>query len=117
MSLPDFSAYLLTMGKLAFESMDFVGSTLHMLAFASAESFFIISYTGQALFSSFSLWGLITVLPCLAGTLLAVFGVQVPFFIICLMLHLSWLLPLDLVQRHTGRFGIKNPSRTGNNLV
>ena len=28
-----FSAYLLTMGKLAFESMDFVGSTLHMLAF------------------------------------------------------------------------------------
>jgi len=28
-----------------------------------------------------SLWGLITVFPCLVGTLCAVFGYQVPFFV------------------------------------
>jgi hypothetical protein len=77
-----FPAYLLTMGKLAFESMDFVGSTLHMLAFCfGGILFYYLLYRSGMVPRAFSLWGLITVLPCLAGTLLAVFGVQVPFFI------------------------------------
>ncbi|MGA2824128.1 MAG: DUF4386 domain-containing protein [Bacteroidales bacterium] len=75
-------AYLLTMGKLTFESMDFVGSTLHMLAFCFGGILFhYLLYRSGIVPRGLSLWGLITVFPCLAGTQLAVFGYQVPFFI------------------------------------
>ena len=75
-------AYLLTMGNLAFESMDFVGSTLHMLAFCFGGILFYYLLNRSGIVPRvLSLWGLITVFPCLVGTLLAVFGYQVPFFI------------------------------------
>jgi hypothetical protein len=75
-------AYLLTMGTLAVESMDFVGSTLHMLAFCfGGILFYYLLHRSGIVPRILSLWGLITVLPCLAGTLLAVFGYQVPFFV------------------------------------
>ena len=75
-------AYLLSMGKLAFESMDLGGSTLHMLAFCfGGMLFYYLLYRSGIVPHVLSLWGLITVLPCLAGTLLAIFGYQVPFFV------------------------------------
>ena len=43
-------ANLLLMGNLAYESMDFAGLTLHMLAFCLAESCFMPCFTNRALF-------------------------------------------------------------------
>ncbi len=85
-------AYLQTMGQVALESMDFVGSTLHMLAFCfGGILFYYLLYRSGIVPRVLSLWGLITVFPCLAGTLFAVFGVQVPFFI-----YLSYA-PFELI--------------------
>ncbi len=73
-------AYLLTIGNLALESMDFVGLTLSMVAFClGAIPFYYLLYKSGVVPSILSLWGLITVFPCLVGTLFSVFGVQVPF--------------------------------------
>ena len=77
-----YPAYLQTMGNLAFGSMDFVGSTLHMLAFCfGGILFYYLLYKSSIVPPVVSLWGLITVFPCLVGTLFAVFGYQVPFFV------------------------------------
>jgi hypothetical protein len=62
-----FPAYLLTTGKLAFESMNFVGSTLHMLAFCfGGILFYCLLYRSGIVPHFITLWGLITVFPCLA---------------------------------------------------
>jgi len=75
-------ANLLAMGNLAYESMDFAGSTLHMLAFCfGGILFYYLLYKSGVVPRVLSLWGLITVFPCLAGSLCAVFGYQVPFFV------------------------------------
>jgi hypothetical protein len=75
-------AYLLTMGNLAIASMDFVGSVLHMLAFCCGGILFYYLLDKSGIVPrGLSLWGLITVFPCLVGTLCAVFGYQVPFFV------------------------------------
>ena len=74
-------AYLLTLGNLAVGSMDYVGTTLHMLAFCSgAILFYYLLYKSGLLPRSLSLWGLIAVIPCLAGTLLGVLGYQAPIY-------------------------------------
>ena len=76
------SATLLTMGNLALGSMDFAGSTLHMLAFClGGILFYYLLYRSSLVPRFLSLWGLITVFPCLVGTLFAIFGTTVPFFI------------------------------------
>jgi hypothetical protein len=72
-------ASLQTMASVALESMDFVGSTLHMLAFCPGGIFFYyLLYRSGVVPRALSLWGLITVWPCLVGTLLAVFGYEAP---------------------------------------
>jgi hypothetical protein len=77
-----YPAYLQTMGNLALESMDFVGLTLHMLVFCiGGLLFYYLLYKSGIVPHILSLWGLITVIPCLAGTLFAIFGYQVPFFV------------------------------------
>jgi len=74
--------YLQTMGLVALESMDFTGSTLHMLAFCiGGILFYILLDKARLVPRILSLWGLITVFPCLAATLLVAFGVQVPFYV------------------------------------
>lgn len=74
------STYLLTMGNLAFESMNFVGSTLMMLAFClGAILFYYPLYKSGVVPRALSLWGLITVFPMLIGTLTQVFGYSIPF--------------------------------------
>ena len=73
-------AYLQTMGNLAFESMNFVGSTLMMLAFClGAILFYYLLDKARIVPRWLSLWGLITVFPCLIGTLFAIFGYELPF--------------------------------------
>jgi Domain of unknown function (DUF4386) len=73
-------AYLETMGNLTFESMDFVGSTLHMLAFClGGILFYYLLYKSRVVPGALSLWGLIATLPMLIGTLTQIFGYTIPF--------------------------------------
>lgn len=77
-------SYLLTMGSLAYESMDFVGNTLHMLVFClGAILFYFLLYKSRVVPQWMSLWGLITVFPMLIGTLTQIFGytIGVVFYI------------------------------------
>jgi hypothetical protein len=75
-------AYLQTMANLALESMDFVGSTLHMLAFClGGILFYYLLYKSGIVPRALSLWGLVTVVPLLIATLLAIFDYEVPFFV------------------------------------
>lgn len=70
------------LGTLALESMNFVGVTLHMLAFClGAILFYSLLYTSRVIPPALSLWGLITVIPLLVGTIIILFGYQVPFFV------------------------------------
>ena len=74
-------AYLQMIGNLAFESMNF-GYTLLMLPFClGAILFYYLLYKSNIIPRVLSLWGLITVFPCLIGTLSATFGYTLPFFI------------------------------------
>jgi hypothetical protein len=74
-------AYLQTIGNLAFESMNF-GYTLLMLAFClGGILFYYLLYKSGIVPRVLSLWGLITVFPCLVATLSAIFGYEVPFFV------------------------------------
>lgn len=74
--------YLQTMGSLALESMNFVGDTLHMLAFcAGGILFYYLLYGSMAVPRWLSLWGLVTLFPLLVGTLFAILGFELPFAI------------------------------------
>jgi hypothetical protein len=76
------SASLQMMGQIALESMDFVGSSLMMLAFcAGALLFYTLLDRARIVPRWLSLWGLIAVVPCLVGTLASIFGYQLPFAI------------------------------------
>ena len=85
-------ALLETMANVALNSMNFVGSTLHMLAFCPGGIlFYYLLYKSGVVPRALSLWGLITVLPCLIGTLLVVFGYEAPTFLYVLY------MPFELV--------------------
>jgi hypothetical protein len=87
-----FPDYLQTMGGWAFESMNFVGSTLHMLVFClGAILFYYLLDKSRIVPRVLSLWGLVTVPFLLIWTLLAIFGYEVPFF-----LYLPYV-PFELV--------------------
>jgi hypothetical protein len=73
-------AYLLSMGQMTYEAMDFIGSTLHMWAFCLGGTlFYYLLYKSGAVPRLLSLWGLITVFPMLVGTLTQIFGYTIPF--------------------------------------
>ena len=73
-------AYLLTMGQVAYESMDFVGNTLHMLVFCPGGMlFYYLLYKSGLVPHALSLWGLVTVFPMLIGTVTQIFGYTIPF--------------------------------------
>jgi hypothetical protein len=73
-------ANLLTMGQIAYESMDFVGNTLHMLAFClGGILFYALLYQTGVVPRFLSLWGLVAIFPMLIGTLTQVFGSTIPF--------------------------------------
>ncbi len=74
-------AILLTLGKLALDSMNFVGSTLHVLAFGvGAILFYVLLYRSGVVPRALSLWGLVTVIPVLVGQITSIFGFVLPFF-------------------------------------
>ena len=74
------SSALLTMGQRAYVSMDFVGNTLHMLAFCPGGIlFYSLLYKSGIVPRALSLWGLIAIFPMLVGTLTQVFGYAIPF--------------------------------------
>ena len=71
---------MVTFGSLAIESMEFVGGWLHMLAFClGAILFYYLLNQSRLVPRGLSLWGLITIVPVLVGTLTAVFGYEIPF--------------------------------------
>ena len=74
-------ANLQTIGNLALESMNF-GSLLLMLPFCvGAILFYYLFYESRLIPRVLSLWGLISVALALLGTLSAVLGYTVPFFV------------------------------------
>ena len=71
---------LLTMGQLAYESMDYAGNTLHMLVFClGGILFYYLLYKSVVVPRWLSLWGLIATFPMLIGTLTQIFGYTIPF--------------------------------------
>ncbi len=71
---------LLVLGNIVLHAADFVGDALHALAFClGAILFYILLYQSKVVLRWLSLWGLITVIPVLAGTLTALFDVHLPF--------------------------------------
>ena len=73
-------AMLQTFGNLAFDSMEFVGGTLHMLAFClGGILFYFLLDKSRVVPRALSLWGLVTVFPMLIGTLTQIFGYTIPF--------------------------------------
>jgi hypothetical protein len=65
--------YLQTLANLALESMDFVGFTLHMLAFClGGILFYYLLDKSRVVPRALSLWGLITIFPLLIMTVLAI---------------------------------------------
>ena len=74
------SAEVLRLATLAFDSMEFVGGTLHMVAFvAGAIPFYALLDQSRLVPRPISLWGLITVLPFALGSPLMVLGIDLPF--------------------------------------
>jgi hypothetical protein len=74
------TADLLLMGRVAYEVMEFVGGTLHMLAFClGAILFYFLLDKARIVPRWLSLWGLITVLPMLIGTVAQIFSYTIPF--------------------------------------
>jgi hypothetical protein len=72
---------LQVMGQVSYESMDFVGNTLHMLAFClGGILFYFLLYKSRVVPRAMSLWGLIATVPMLIGTLTQIFGYTIPFY-------------------------------------
>jgi hypothetical protein len=74
------AANLLWMGQIAYETMEFVGGTLHMFAFClGAFLFYSLLYKSRVVPAAMSLWGLVTTFPMLVGTITQIFGYSIPF--------------------------------------
>ncbi len=73
------SMYLPLLGQVAFDAMEFVGSSLHLLAFCpGGVLFYYLLDKARIVPRVLSLWGLIAVLPFLIGAPLAIMGYEVP---------------------------------------
>jgi hypothetical protein len=74
------AANLLWMGQIAYDTMEFVGGTLHMFAFCpGAFLFYFLLYKSRVVPAAMSLWGLVTTFPMLVGTITQIFGYSIPF--------------------------------------
>ena len=72
------TVYLPLLGQIAFDSMEFAGSSLHMLAFClGGVLFYYLLDKARIVPRVLSLWGLITVLPFVIGAPLAIMGYEV----------------------------------------
>jgi len=87
--------YLLTLAKSAVEAIDFTGETLHMVAFClGASLFYALLDRSRLVPRILSLWGLITILLLLPGTLATVFTSELPTI---LLLPFVLYLPFEFV--------------------
>ena len=85
-------AVLPLLGQVAFDAMEFVGGSLHMLAFIpGGVLFYYLLDQARIVPRALSLWGLIAVLPFLIGTPLAIMGYEIP-----MALYLPYI-PFELV--------------------
>jgi hypothetical protein len=92
--------YLQMLGNLSVESMDFAGSTLHSLVFSiGAILFYYLLYKSRAVPRILSLWGLITVPLVLIGTLSAVFGYEVPFYVYFLYVPFEFVIGIWILAK------------------
>jgi hypothetical protein len=74
------TAAMQTLGTLAYNSSHFGGMALSMLAFcAGAIPLYYLLFKSKIIPQWLALIGLITTLPCLVGTILVLFGYNVPF--------------------------------------
>jgi Domain of unknown function (DUF4386) len=104
-------AYLETMGNLALESMDFVGFTLHVLVFSvGAILFYYLLYKSGVVPRALSLWGLVTIVPVLIATLLAIFDYQVPEFVVLPYFPFEFVIGVWIVIK-----GVRESSETWRN--
>jgi hypothetical protein len=84
--------YFLTLGNLSLESMTYVDDILLMLAFCvGGILFYYLLHKSRVVPPWLSLWGLITIIPLLIGTLAAFFNLEIP-----LIFFLPYL-PFELV--------------------
>ena len=101
------SDYLLSVGSAALESMDFVGETLHLLAFCfGAILFYFLLFKSGVIPRPLSLWGLITVSPLLVESLTAVFDYHLPFVLFVPYVPFEfvvgiWILVKGVPQNHS----------------
>jgi hypothetical protein len=105
-------AYLETMASLARESMDFVGSTLHMLAFCLGGGlFYYLLYQSRLVPRALSLWGLITLLPLLIGTVTQIFGYTLPMFLYFPYVPFEFVIGVWILVKGTNETPEAQPSR------
>jgi hypothetical protein len=103
--------YLETMAGVALESADFVGFTLHMLAFClGGILFYYLLYRSRIVPRALSLWGLITVLPLLVATVLGIFEVEVPFVVALPYVPFEFVIGLWILIKGTGEAASSNRS-------
>lgn len=73
---------LVFMGQVAYDSMEFAGGTLRMLAFCmGALMFYVLLDRSRIVPRWLSLWGLIALLPLVIGTFTQMVGSTFPFFL------------------------------------
>lgn len=71
---------LLKMASYSYRSMDFVGNTLHMLAFCvGAIMFYYLLIKSGKIPKWIAYWGLISLIPLLIGTVTQIFSFTIPF--------------------------------------
>jgi len=105
---PDF---LETVANIALESMDFVGFTLHMLAFClGGILFYYLLYKSAVVPRALSLWGLVTVSPLLVATLLDIFEYQVPFVVALPYVPFEFVIGVWILVKGTNEALEVNPS-------
>ena len=72
-------AVLPLLGQIAFDAMEFVGGSLHMLAFIPGGMlFYYLLDQARIVPRALSLWGLVAVLPFVIGTPLTIMGFETP---------------------------------------
>jgi hypothetical protein len=98
-------ASLLTLGNLAYSSGHFAGLVLSMAAFcAGAIPLYYLLVKSRLVPQIISWWGLISVFPCVAGTLITLFGYDAPFALYALYVPFEFFIGIWIIIR-----GVKTP--------
>jgi hypothetical protein len=93
-------ASLLTLGNIAYNASAFTGMTLSMLAFcAGAIPLYYLLDKARIVPRIVTLWGLVSVFPCLAGTLMSIFGYDAPFALYALYVPFEFFIGIWIIIR------------------